>query len=71
MINEKGLCAAMKGAWRVGGYEVVGYGEEPMLFINGYGWFAAAPVRQMPRKVLALPGGDVIELSLRELLEQT
>lgn len=54
MINEKGLCAAMKAAWRVGGYEVAGYGEENILFINGYGWCVAAPQRQMPRRALAL-----------------
>jgi hypothetical protein len=54
VIGEKGLCAAMKAAWRAGGYEVVGYGEGNTLFINGYGWCAAAPQKQMPRKVLAL-----------------
>lgn len=54
MIYEKGLCAAMKAAWRSGGYEVAGYGEGNTLFINGYRWCAAAPQKQMPRKVLAL-----------------
>lgn len=54
MIYEKGLCAAIKAAWRTGGYEVAGYGEGNTLFINGYGWCAAAPMKQMPRKVLAL-----------------
>lgn len=54
MIYEKGLCAAMKSAWRTGGYEVAGYGEGNTLFINGYGWCVAAPQKQMPRKVLAL-----------------
>ena len=54
MIYEKGRCAAMKAAWRTGGYEVAGYGEGNTLFINGYGWCVAAPQKQMPRKVLAL-----------------
>ena len=54
MINEKGLCAAMKSAWRNGGYEVAGYGENNMIFINGYGWCAAAPQRQLSRRALAL-----------------
>lgn len=54
MINEKGLLRAMKNAYRGGGYEVAGYGEENTLFINGYSWCVAVPQKQCPRKVLAL-----------------
>ena len=54
MINEKALCAAMKDAYRNGGYEVMGIGKENTLVINGKMWCAAAPQTRMPRKVLAL-----------------
>lgn len=54
MINERGLCRAMKSAYRSGGYEVAGGGEENTLYINGYSWYVAAPQKQMPRKMLAL-----------------
>lgn len=54
MINEKGLLRAMKNAYRGGGYEVAGYGEENTLFISGYGWCVRVPQKQCPRKVLAL-----------------
>ena len=54
MINEKGLLRAMKSAYRGGGYEVAGCGEENELFINGYSWCVKVPQKQCPRKVLAL-----------------
>lgn len=75
MINEKGLLRAMKNAYRGGGYEVAGYGEENNLFINGYSWCVAVPQKQCPRKVLALlvehvglipEGGDAFRVQKAE-----
>lgn len=54
MINEKALCAAMKSAWRGGGYEVVGYGESNRLWINAENWGVELKQTEAPRKVLAL-----------------
>lgn len=54
MINEKALCAAMKAAWRGGGYEVVAYGEQNRIWINGAQWGVEMKKSEAPRKVLAL-----------------
>lgn len=53
-INEKRLCAAMKAEWRAGGYDVVSYGEDNRLFINGSHWCVEMKQSEAPRKVLAL-----------------
>lgn len=52
MIDERGLLAAIKDAWRTGGYSVVGNGGE--LVLQGSGWLAVLPRSIVPRKVLAL-----------------
>lgn len=52
MIDERGLLAAVRSAWRGGGYEVVGNGQE--LVLRGQGWLAVLPRGIAPRKVLAL-----------------
>jgi hypothetical protein len=54
MINEKGLCACMKDAWRdgVGGYTVSVVGEE--MTIRASAWIAQMPLGLVPRKALAL-----------------
>lgn len=52
MIDERGLLAAVRSAWRGGGYEVVGNGQE--LVLRGQGWLAVLPRGIVPRKVLAL-----------------
>lgn len=52
MIDERGLLAAVRSAWRGGGYEVVGNGQE--LVLRGRGWLAVLPRGIAPRKVLAL-----------------
>ena len=52
MIDERGLLAAIKDAWRTGGYSVVGNGGE--LVLQGGGWLAVLPRSIVPRKVLAL-----------------
>lgn len=52
MIDERGLLAAVRSAWRGGGYEVVGNGQE--LVLRGLGWLAVLPRGIVPRKVLAL-----------------
>lgn len=52
MIDERGLLAAVRSAWRGGGYEVVGNGQE--LVLRGLGWLAVLPRGIAPRKVLAL-----------------
>lgn len=52
MIDERGLLAAIKDAWRTGGYSVVGNGGE--LVLQGSGWLAVLPRGIVPRKVLAL-----------------
>lgn len=52
MIDERGLLAAIKDAWRTGGYSVVGNGSE--LVLQGCGWLAVLPRGIVPRKVLAL-----------------
>lgn len=52
MIDERSLLAAIKDAWRTGGYSVVGNGGE--LVLQGSGWLAVLPRGIVPRKVLAL-----------------
>ena len=52
MIDERSLLAAIKDAWRTGGYSVVGNGGE--LVLRGQGWLAVLPRGIAPRKVLAL-----------------
>ena len=52
MIDERGLLAAVRSAWRGSGYEVVGNGQE--LVLRGQGWLAVLPRGIAPRKVLAL-----------------
>lgn len=52
MIDERSLLAAIKDAWRTGGYSVVGNGDE--LVLQGSGWLAVLPRGIVPRKVLAL-----------------
>lgn len=52
MIDERGLLAAIKDAWRTGGYGVVGNGGE--LVLQGSGWLAVLPRGIVPRKVLDL-----------------
>lgn len=52
MIEERSLLAAIKDAWRTGGYSVVGNGGE--LVLQGSGWLAVLPRGIVPRKVLAL-----------------
>lgn len=52
MIDERSLLAAIKDAWRTGGYSVVGNGGE--LVLQGCGWLAVLPRGIVPRKVLAL-----------------
>lgn len=72
MIDERSLLAAIKDAWRTGGYSVVGNGGE--LVLQGSGWLAVLPRGIVPRKVLALlvvaPRRDDIEDALRQRLEQ-
>lgn len=41
MIDERSLLAAIKDAWRTGGYSVVGNGGE--LVLQGSGWLAVLP----------------------------
>lgn len=52
MIDERGLLAAVRSAWRGGGYEVVGNGQE--LVLRGQGWLAVLPRGIVPWNVLAL-----------------
>lgn len=52
MIDERSLLAAIKDAWRTGGYSVVGNGGE--LVLQGSGWLAVLPRGIVPRKVLDL-----------------
>ena len=52
MIDERSLLAAIKDAWRTGGYSVAGNGGE--LVLQGSGWLAVLPRGIVPRKVLAL-----------------
>lgn len=53
MIDEKGLCAAMKAAWRTAsGYKVTVQSE--MIGIAANNWAVQVPLRALPRKALAL-----------------
>lgn len=53
MINEKGLCACMKDAWRDGGGYVVAV-TDGIVTIKAMAWLVQLPVDLVPRKTLAL-----------------
>ena len=55
-VDEKGLLAAMKRAYKGGGYEIAAteYQDEPYLVIHGPGWTIAMLTAETPRKVLGL-----------------
>lgn len=52
MINEKRLCAAMKEAYKGGGYTV--YTATGDIYLRGLSWLVRMPVEDLPRKALAL-----------------
>lgn len=56
MINEKGLVAAMKDAWKETRYSVVAYEENGLerIALHSGAWFVDAPRIHFPRKALAL-----------------
>lgn len=85
MINEKGLLAAMKKAYKSRGYVICAYREddEKRYFINAHYWCVDIASNSLPRKVLSLivehigdiPEGCTLEVTktfgLQEVMKET
>lgn len=52
IINEKGLCRAMKAAWKAEGYYTTGNAESISIWAED--WFVQFGTREAPKKALAL-----------------